>query len=84
MVPEDESCTSFSLVLKLRNKEERDKLRMQMIENQIYPAVLWNVPESISDEIVEFSQTMLSVHCDGRYTLSDIQFLTNKLERMLS
>jgi len=84
LVPEDESCTSFSLVLKLGNKEERDKLRMQMIENQIYPAVLWNVPESISNEIVEFCQTMLSVHCDGRYTLSDILFLTNKLERMLS
>lgn len=84
LVPEDESCTSFSLVLKLRNQEERDKVRMLMIENQIYPAILWNVPESISGEIVGFSQTMLSVHCDGRYTPSDIQILSDKLERILS
>lgn len=84
MTPEDDSCTSFSLVLKFKNKEERDKVRMLMIENQIYPAILWSVPESISNEIVEFSQTMLSVHCDGRYAPSDIQILTNKLERILS
>ena len=83
LIPEDESCTLFSLVLKLKDKEERNNVRMQMIENQIYPAVLWNVPELLSDDIVEFSQTMISVHCDGRYTPDDIRILTDKLAQIL-
>lgn len=83
LIPENESCTPFSLVLKLKSKDERDKARMLMIENQIYPAILWDVPNSTSKNIVEFSQTMISVHCDGRYKLGDINVLTDKLKQIL-
>ena len=83
LAPVDESCTSFSLVLKLKSKEERDRIRMSMIENRIYPAILWNVPEFQSDNVVDFSQTMISVHCDGRYSQDDIRVLADKLEQIL-
>lgn len=67
MIPEDETCTPFSLILLLDNRVERDKFRMKLIKNQVYPAVLWNVPEDSMDDISNFSQRMISIHCDGRY-----------------
>lgn len=67
MISEDESCTPFSLVLLLDNRMERDKFRMKLIENHVYPAILWNVPEDSMEEISDFSQRMISIHCDGRY-----------------
>jgi len=67
LIPEDESCIPFSLALLLDNRAERDKFRMKLIENHVYPAVLWNVPEDSIEEISDFSQRMISIHCDGRY-----------------
>lgn len=72
MIPEDESCVPFSFVLLLENKMERDKFRMNLIEHQVYPAVLWNVPEDSMEDISNFSQRMISIHCDGRYNEYEI------------
>ena len=73
--PEDDTCTMFSLVLLFDTKEQRDKVRKQLIGACVYPAVLWAVPESASAEARSFSERMLSVHCDGRYTEEDIKQL---------
>lgn len=75
--PEDETCTMFSLVLLFDTKEERDLVRKRLIEACVYPAVLWVVPESASADARGFSERMLSVHCDGRYTPEDIKQLAN-------
>ena len=79
--PEDETCTMFSLVLLFDNKETRDKVRKHLIEACVYPAILWAVPESASENARCFSEIMLSVHCDGRYTEDDIRQLANILNK---
>lgn len=63
----------FSLVLLMDSKESRDKLRHYMIQHSIYPAILWQIPDECAySEAKLFSDRMLSVHCDARYTQEDM------------
>lgn len=80
---EHESCTMFSLVLLMENKERRDALRKDLIDKCVYPAILWKVPESASEESKSFSERMLSIHCDGRYNEEDIKQLADILNKSL-
>lgn len=79
LTAEHESCTMFSLVLLMENKEKRDKLRKELIDRSVYPAILWNVSEDASEASKDFSKRMLSIHCDGRYTEEDIRQLADIL-----
>lgn len=81
--PEHEACSMFSLVLLLENKTKRDKVRRSLIENCVYPAILWNVPETVSEESKIFSERMLSIHCDGRYNEEEIKHLAGILNKVL-
>ncbi len=81
--PEDDSCTLFSLVLYFDTKEIRDTVRKRLIESCVYPAILWAVPDSASEAARDFSERMLSVHCDGRYKEEDIKQLARILNKAL-
>lgn len=81
--PENMGCYPFSLVLLFDSPEERDKVRQSLIEYQVYPAVLWNVPDAASCEVKRFSRRMLSIHCDARYTADDIQQMKTIIESIL-
>ena len=70
--PEDETCCMFSLVLLFDTKEQRNMVRKRLIDACVYPAILWAVPETASADAINFSDRMLSVHCDGRYSEEDI------------
>lgn len=83
MKTEHESCTLFSLVLLLESRLHRDVVRKHLIENSVYPAILWSVPDSASESSRDFSERMLSIHCDGRYTENDIKQLAGILNRAL-
>jgi hypothetical protein len=83
LTPEHESCTMFSLILLMESKEKRDALRRELIDKCVYPAILWNVPEEASAASQDFSQRMLSIHCDGRYTEDDIWQLAGILNEVL-
>jgi hypothetical protein len=83
LTAEHESCTMFSLVLLLEGKERRDALRKDLIDKCVYPAILWKVPESASEESKRFSERMLSIHCDGRYNEEDIKQLADILNKSL-
>lgn len=80
---EHESCTMFSLVVLMESKEKRDALRSKLIDRCVYPAILWNVPKTESATSQDFSQRMLSIHCDGRYTEEDIRLLADILNQTL-
>lgn len=82
--PEDETCTMFSFVLLFDNKETRDKVRKHLIDACVYPAILWAVPESASENAGIFSERMLSIHCDGRYSIEDIQQLASILNKAIT
>lgn len=79
--PEDDSCTMFSLVLYFDTKEIRDSVRKRLIESCVYPAVLWVVPDGVSEAARDFGERMLSVHCDGRYKEEDIKQLASILNK---
>lgn len=81
--PENDSCTMFSLVILFENEEQRDKVRKRLIETAVYPAILWNVSEEASKQSKDFSERMLSIHCDGRYTEEDIRQLADILNQAL-
>lgn len=81
LMPEDETCTMFSLVLLFVNMETRDKVRKHLIEACVYPAILWAVPVSASENARSFSEKMLSIHCDGRYSEDDIRQLASILNK---
>ena len=76
LLPEDDSCTPFSFVVMADSNQERERLRKRLIERVVYPAVLWNVPDTVSRDVNDFSERMLSIHCDGRYTEDDIRQLS--------
>jgi hypothetical protein len=70
--------TPFSVVLLCDTAEQRTRLKAHLIEKQIYPAVLWPIPEEVENGAVrDFAERMLSVHCDARYTTSDILYMCN-------
>ena len=81
--PEGMGCYPFSLVLQFDNPDERDRVRKELIAHQIYPAVLWNVPDTASGKVKSFSRRMLSIHCDGRYSVDDVQQMRTIIESIL-
>lgn len=83
MEPENESCTMFSLIILLESKDKRDAVRKRLIEASVYPAILWSVPDSASAEAKDFSERMLSIHCDGRYKEDDIRQLSCILNKAI-
>lgn len=81
--PEDDSCTMFSMVLLADNQEQRDTIRSKLIEHAVYPAILWQIPDSTSKETRNFSRRMLSIHCDGRYNDDDIRQLAGIINQVI-
>lgn len=73
LMPEDnEQCNPFSLVFMFESNILRENKRRKLIENDIYPAVLWNIPPDKHEITVDISKKVLSIHCDGRYTEEDM------------
>jgi len=66
--PEDSRCTPFSLTLLLKDETTRNNFRNYLIENNVFPAILWTVPDNVSTDVIDFSRKMLSIHCDSRYS----------------
>lgn len=83
LIPEDDSCTAFSLTLLMKSKEQRDALRKRLIGACVYPAILWEVPDSASENSKDFSERMLSIHCDGRYIEEDVRQLAGILNKAI-
>ena len=81
--PDNKSCSMFSLVLLFESQKRREFIRRKLIESSVYPAILWNVPETASAESRNFSERMLSIHCDGRYKEGDIRQLADILNQAL-
>ena len=79
----DCSIYPFSIVMQFRTNSMRDNFRSQLIKNEIYPAILWDIPEDKCLSSQDFSRKMLSIHCDGRYSVSDIVVLTDRINNII-
>lgn len=84
LAPEQDSCTMFSLILLMKDNEQRERVRRSLIANSVYPAVLWGLPGTASAKSRFFSERMLSIHCDGRYTSGDMTQLADIINRIIS
>ena len=83
VLPESTGCYPFSLVLLFDSVDERDRVRQELIAHQIYPAILWNVPNTTEKDCFKFSRCMLSIHCDSRYSAEDILQMKSIIESFL-
>ncbi|RXQ97440.1 hypothetical protein EO244_00700 [Ancylomarina salipaludis] len=77
-------ASPFSLVLLFNSMDDRNAIREALIKNKIYSAVLWEIKsEKANHDIISFSQRMLSLPIDFRYSESDIfwmsQIVNNEL-----
>ena len=72
LTPKTDDSVIFSLILLFPSCDKRDKLKKSLIEQSIYPAILWDVPDRCSPVSKRFSGEMLSIHCDGRYSSEEI------------
>lgn len=83
LLPENDDCNAFSYTILCDSVGYRDYLRKLLIKNSIYPAILWDVPDYASPLIRDFSSRMLSLHCDARYSIEEIQQMKSIVESIL-
>lgn len=83
--PENLECFPFSLSIVCDSADNRELLRQHLIENSIYPAVLWNIPSgaSVSEFTRVLSSRVLSIHCDGRYSVDEVEKMKEIIESVL-
>lgn len=84
LTPENESDWPFSLILCFEDNDIRNKVRQGLISKAVYPAILWRIEDNNDKVAQSFGDRMLSVHCDGRYSLKDMQNLFLLIEDSLS
>lgn len=73
--PEYAEGYPFSAVFLFHDNIERERVRKTLIAKCVYPAVLWNIPKGHCEAARDISDRMLSIHCDGRYTVRNIDEL---------
>lgn len=81
--PEREDQVPFSLIFQFESKQIRDNVRTKLISQQVYPAVLWTIPDGINENIRDFGNRILSIHCDGRYTEANMKELAGILNNAI-
>lgn len=73
--PENSHDCPFSLTLRFGDSETRNKVRQSLIDKSVYPAILWTIHNDIDKSAITFGDTMLSIHCDARYSPKDMRLL---------
>ena len=81
--PESSQCYPFSLVLVFDSHDKRDKVRQALIENNVYPAILWCIPSPTDGDVFMMSNNILSIHCDARYSEEDIRELKLIIQKVI-
>ncbi len=76
----------FSVVILLKDSKSRDSIRKTLISKNIYPSVLWDLAEDEHNlpENIKFSQRMLSIHCDMRYSRRDMDYIYEQIKSALT
>lgn len=74
----DNSAPLFVPVF-FENKQQRDRIRKKLVENNIYCPVHWPKPQQIPEgfAVNEIYDTELSLICDQRYGLGEMKEITN-------
>ena len=78
------ACCPFSAILLFDGKERRDGVRQKLIERRIYPVSYWPLeepvfPEGTTEESIDLSHRVLSIHCDMRYRHADMERVADEI-----
>ena len=71
----NENQCPFGMILYFEDEQKRNGMKQHLIENNIYPAVLW--PNQTALKARDFSAKSLLIHCDIRYTLDDMKIIAD-------
>lgn len=75
----------FSFVLLFDTKTKRDKARQFFIKKNVYPAILWHIENVyVNSDTNLFSNQMLSLHIDYRYSKTDLDELSIIINQALN
>ncbi|MBX3260959.1 MAG: hypothetical protein KIS78_14690 [Labilithrix sp.] len=84
---DDERVVPFAAVLCVDDAETRDALRARLVEERIYPAVLWPIDGARAPGIpaahVELARRVVCLHCDHRYDVRDMERVAGVVRRAL-
>jgi hypothetical protein len=69
----NENQCPFGMILYFSDEKKRNGMRQYLIDNNIYPAVLW--PNQTALKAKDFSAKSLLIHCDIRYTWDDMKII---------
>lgn len=65
----------FMMTLLFPSRKKRDQMKNKLIEHSIFPAIIWPIEGNhtwASERAKILSGQILSIHCDGRYSLADM------------
>ncbi|MHB1046997.1 MAG: hypothetical protein ACYC4P_13400 [Thermoanaerobaculia bacterium] len=79
----DDNCTPFAAIMMFESTEQRDRVRSALIEQRIYPAILWALGEFArrDQKAMSVSSRNLALHCDHRYTFRDMNRVAQSIRR---
>ncbi len=70
----------------MQDTESRDGLKEFLIENNVFPAILWPFEHPaviLPKSTLELSRNILSLHCDGRYESADMDKVAKLVHRYM-
>lgn len=73
--------TEMGLVFVCENNDIRNQFKSYLIENKIFPAILW--PEQFNISEIHLQNTILFIHADFRYESIDIEFMANVINKFI-
>ena len=69
----------YNFTFLCESRSARDNLRRSLLQNNIYPSILWNHDHSsvnnLPSSVLSLSHDILSLHCDYRYNTSDLNIV---------
>jgi hypothetical protein len=74
----------LSVIMEFASPELREKCRAGLIAKAIYPAVLWPIEQDSqrsTPEAVRLSRRLLSLPCDFRYGMADLERVATEVRR---
>lgn len=81
------AATPYAVTVRFDTAARRESVRSALIAARIYPAVLWSLEQpavEITEEDRDLSRRILSIHCDHRYTIDDMQRVARMLREALA
>ncbi|MGO4709169.1 hypothetical protein AB4Y90_08630 [Chryseobacterium sp. 2TAF14] len=73
--------TEMGLVFICENNDLRNQFKSYLIENKIFPAILW--PEQFNISEIDLQNRILFIHADFRYQNTDIEFIANVINKFI-